>query len=141
MANYHIPTPSFKDRGRLPESVAINPSQADDEALPYLISYEMYNDSECEIKDLLKNIARTALLDLRKIGNSTKKKLGENGIDYLPVSNSGAYTSLYNKLPPDVEIKEHKISGDSRLFYTTSGRRFYIICIKNSHIETKKHRK
>lgn len=108
----------------------------------YVLSYRYYNSKECEIGYLARNRGKETLEVLKKIGMSSQDTIDESGIDRFPVGNSGAYASLFNGLPDEFDVLyEHKIQGDSRLFYHRVGNRFYIICIKNNHIETKKHRR
>ncbi len=83
------------------------------------ISFKYYNDGICEIHILEKNIARQTLKDLRKIGMCFDiQTLKANNIGIIRVTPSGAYKKLFTKLfSEDVDLKEHKIQGKSRLFY------------------------
>jgi hypothetical protein len=79
---------------------------------------------------------------IRKVGKlSTINQFKENGIDLIPVINAGDYKKIFKKmLPPDAEIKEHKIVGTSRLFYFTVSKQFHMVGITNNHFETDKQR-
>lgn len=137
---YPIPSPK-RDSGHLiPDKIAIISDSTEIESLPFHLSFEYYNNKLCEIQDLNRNIPKRALINLKTIGRCNYKTLKQNGIDILPVSNSGEYTKVYAKLPPDIDLKEHKISGTARIFYFIVSRVFHIVCFKNSHFETDKHR-
>lgn len=125
---------------RIPDKVGEIRSPFDPETKPFLISYEYYNDKLCEIKILEKNRAKQCLQDLRMIGKCNTNSLCGNGIDILSVCNQGDYSKLFNKLPPDIKLKEHKIQGDGRIFYFISRNLFHIVAITNNHLETNKHR-
>ena len=137
--HFLIPEPKLLQQ-RIPGSVALINDPKDYETLQYHLSFEFYKEKLCEIDLLEKNGAKRALHNIKTIGLSNRKSLGQNGIDSFPIENSGEYSSLYNKLPPDADLKEHKIQGTARIFYFTVNRLFHIVCIKNSHFETKKHR-
>jgi len=112
------------------------------EDIAFTISYTQYNDKICEMKDLGGNRARAFLQLLRKMGKATSMQDFKSlNIDCYPVYYTGEYTKLFSGLPEDVELKEHKIQIESRLFYHIVGSKVYIVCIKNSHLETDKQRK
>jgi len=138
-----IPNPSIETErvGILPSSVAEFRQQEDNEANAFVVSYYYYNDDECEVESLIKNIARSALQDLRKIGSLSKRQdFARLGIGAKPVRNKNAYKSLFNRLPIDIDLLQHKISGNSRMFYFLINQSFHLVAIKNSHIETDKVR-
>lgn len=137
---YNLPNPQHSCARLIPDKVALIGDQRDIESLPFHLSFEYYNDKLCEIEYLEKNVAKRTLNNLRTIGGCNNKTLKQNGIDAIPVSNLGEYLKLYSKLPPDADVKEHKISGTARIFYFIVSRIFYLVCFKNSHFETGKHR-
>ena len=126
----------------IPESVAEPSFEEDPEAKPFLISYFYYKDKECGLKNLLKNGPRKVLQDFRNIGQSTNiTQFKQYNIDTNPVHNNGDYSKLYYGLPPDAELKENAIQGAERFFYFIIGRIFYLVAIKQVHLETNKVRR
>jgi len=131
--------PKFKE-GKIPEASASSIIRKDPEESFYLISFRYYRNDLCEIKDLLKNRGRAGLDALKKIGQSNFRTLHSNGINPLPVEKNGEYTKLFTQLPsPDVDMKEHKLQGESRIFFFLEDIKFNVIAITNSHFETRKH--
>lgn len=129
--------------GRIPNSVALSPNKDDIEDHLFSISYAYYNDDICGVRDLQNNTARKILGIIRTIGKlSNVTEFKENGIDLSPVANAGDYKRIFKDcLPPDIEMKEHKVQGPTRLFYFTVSEKFNIVGIVNSHFETDKQRK
>lgn len=135
----YIPSPSKSD-SKLPPNVALTPNKAELELSPYQISFEYYNYKLCEVNELERNKAIQCIENMKTIGKSNRRNLNNNGIDYIRVNNSGEYSKLFNGLTDDVDLREHKISGTSRLFYFTQQSKFCIVAITNAHFETDKHR-
>lgn len=142
-----IPELSTKSsEGIIPRSVAEPTYREDPEIQPFLISYYYYNDKECGIRDLEKNVSKKTLENLRTIGKlSSPSDFKTNNIDDIPVRQNGEYLKLYNRLPEGSDLKEHKIQGTSRLFYFVTlekiRRIFHIVAITGRHYETDKVRK
>lgn len=137
------PIPQFQPKKQLiPDKVALNPNPADLETKPYLISFEYYNDSICEIRLLEKHNARRFLRDIRTIGRCNRKNLLDNNIKCKKVYNQGAYKKLFTgQLPQDQQLLyEHEGNGSSRIFYFCVNRCFYVVTITQNHIATHKHR-
>ena len=85
------------------------------ESKPILISFERYNDRECQLNGMDNKIARKALQVLRDIGVNIKTETDFKDhlprLKVVPIENSGHYRGLYKGLMdlPDVEIEEAKI--------------------------------
>jgi uncharacterized protein involved in propanediol utilization len=107
----------------------------------YFLSFNHYNEKVCEIKLLQKNCPKECILVLKRISQSRIGSLKENNIDKFEISNCGDYQKLYNNLTKDVQIFEHKIQGESRLFYFIAASKFYVVAITNNHLETGKIRR
>jgi len=132
--------PQFKE-GRIPEASASSTIKKDPEEDTYLISFRYYRNDLCEIKDLIKNRGKAGLDAIKRIGQSTFRSLYNNGINFWPVENRGVYSKLFSKLPsPDIDMKEHKLQGESRIFFFIENVNFNIVAITNDHLETNKHR-
>ena len=124
----------------IPENVSHVLTESDKEIECYHLSFQHYNDTVCEINDLVKNGSRRALLNLKTIGRCySLSSLKSSNIDITPVDNKGAYKKIFQRLTEDVEIREHKIQSTARIFYFISDKMFYIVAITNTHIETSKH--
>lgn len=127
----------------LDEQVGHYLDKSDPETEVFHISFKYYNDKECEIAGLIKNRAIAALINLKIIGRCYDfKSLKDNGINIIKVRPSGDYQKLFTKrITEDVELREHKIQSDARLFYFIAEKMFYIVAITNSHYETDKNRR
>lgn len=138
-----IPVPQWKPQqdGVIPESVTELKSEKEPEDEFFVLSYYYYNEKECEISSLEGKRGKATLEALKTIGRSTNKSLQNNHIDRFRVFAGGDYKYLFKKLPEDFDdLYEHKIQGESRLFYHIADNKFYIICIKNNHIPVGKHK-
>ncbi|MBU3979272.1 hypothetical protein KJ980_06090 [Patescibacteria group bacterium] len=124
----------------LDDRLTINPSAKDPEGEIFHISFKYYNDKICEISLLQKNIARQALKNLKTIGRCFDlNSLKANNIDILHIAPSGAYKKLFTRsITEDIDLREHKIQGTSRLYYFISSKMFYIVAFTNAHFETNK---
>ena len=133
----------YEKNAAIPEAVAEPSFEDDPEAQPFKISYRFYNDSECELRDLIKNAPRKVLEDLRKIGASIGvSDFRRYNIDIKPVDQRGNYRTLFNRLPSEeVELKENAIQSSGRMFYFIIEKTFYLVALKNAHKETKKVRR
>ena len=116
------------------------------ESKPILISFERYNDRECQLNGMDNKIARKALQVLRDIGVNIKTETDFKDhlprLKVVPIENSGHYRGLYKGLMdlPDVEIEEAKIDRDKgRLFFFLIERIFHVVAIRESHYETGKN--
>lgn len=107
----------------------------------YLLSFKHYNEDVCEIKFLEKNRSKECIQALKRITHAELGKLKEKNIDQIPIAKAGEYKKLYNHLTMDVELFEHKVQGDSRIFYFTAAEECFIVAITNNHIETDKVRR
>lgn len=137
-----IPDTTKINQGQIPDSVAQVSKKEDIEAKPFVISYEYYNDKLCELRNLQKGAHRKILEDFRKIGSLTNiTQFQGNNIDCDDIKDAGEYSKLFNKLPPDIELKENAIQGKARFFYFIVERFFHLVAIKNKHFETRKIRR
>jgi len=115
------------------------------EAIPYMISFAKYNGRMCEISELSKNKAKKALGVFKTIGTKicSEADYRKCCIGRIPVRYGGEYKKLYRGLPEDVELKETKLQDDARIFYfdIEPERKFYVVAIRENHLETKKVRR
>jgi len=140
-----IPEPNQKDNF-IPSQVAEIEDDKDIELQPFLISFAKYNYRMCEVQELKGNKAKKSLRDLIKIGKdffSYEDLCKKGGINNIPVRYEGEYKKLFKGLHPDVEMFEHKIQENGRIFYYINDpeKIFCIIAIRENHLETKKQRK
>lgn len=135
-----LPVPQY-DPNKIPGKATLPPIKEDLEDILLLISFEYYNNKLCEMSVLSKNGGRAAIEAVKRIGQSTRRSLYSNGIQSKPVNNAGDYKKLFNGLPPDTNMKEHKIQGTSRLFYFFERATiFHVVAVTNRHFETDKHK-
>lgn len=107
----------------------------------YFLSFKFYNEKLCEVDVLEKNRPKECIKVLKRISQTSIGNLKEKNIDRIPVENRGEYKKLYNGLTNEVEVFEHKIQGDARLFYFTAASDFFVLAITNNHLETNKTRR
>ena len=133
------------DGSELPEAVAEMPQETEaPEAIPYLISFAMYDESMCEISELTSNKARKALETFKTIGTKihSEADFQRYHVDRIPVWRGGDYKKLYRGLGDDIDLKEIKLQDDARIFYfdIEDKRTFYVVAITQNHLETDKVR-
>jgi hypothetical protein len=131
---------------KLPQAIAEMPQEQEEpETVPYVISFLKYNHKMSEIGNLGRNKGKKAIKILKDIGTKIccKADYQRCKIDRIPVRNEGEYKKLYNKLGEDIEIKEIKLQGRARIFYydVESEKKFYVVSIRENHLETKKVRR
>ena len=144
--------PKIEDRlpeSPIPEIVAeVSQTAEAPEAKPILISFERYNNKECQLDGMDGKMAKKVLRVVRDVGvkikteSDFKKHLSK--LQIVSVGNNGDYRKLYKGLAdlPDVEIKEAKIEMDKcRLFFFMIDRIFHIIAMRDSHYDTDKQRR
>lgn len=107
----------------------------------YFLSFKFYNEKLCEVDVLEKNRPKECIQVLKRISQTTIGNLKQKNIDRIPIENKGEYKKLYNGLTNEVEVFEHKIQGDARLFYFTAANDFFVLAITNNHLETNKTRR
>jgi len=122
---------------KIPFEVTNIPNNRDFEDDPYYISFEYYNNKECEVEELPKKSVSCILNDLKIICKSKEKNLRHSGIGCDSVYDSGEYSGIFKGLPDGVEVKEHKFHGTRRLYYFLLRHVFYVICTSNKHKESK----
>jgi hypothetical protein len=127
----------------IPAEAALQKDKSDIETKNYLISFASYKENMCQIQDLNTSCARKLLTILRNIGNkcTSYKDLSQIGLNMKPVGNQGEYNGLYKNLTEDVELFEHYLSEDARLFYFVSPvMLFEVVAIRNKHFRTDKNK-
>jgi len=133
--------------GELPQTVAELPQEQEaPEAVPYVISFAKYNKKMCEISALSKNKARKIVETFKIIGTKIRSEADfqKYSVDRIPVKCEGEYKKLYKGLgSDDIYLKEIKLQQDARIFYfdIEPEGRFYVIAIRENHLETKKVRR
>ena len=139
--NENIPVPQWKPKEEpIPEELAEISQDINPETNPYLISFKYYNNKECQIKNYLKNQGRKALLILKEVGCCRNlNELKNKGVDIITVENNNEYSKLFNRLSPEVEMREHKIQSTSRMFYFITDKQFNVVAFTNRHYQTNKY--
>lgn len=127
--------PHSKKKNLINDKVALLQGDEDEANKTFKISFDYYNDTNCEIKNLEVAPSRKCLSNLKQIGRSNQKNLRSNNITPSRVHNSGHYKRLFSKLTEDVDLFEIDIGSASRLFYFTCENFFHIVAIKNSHFK------
>lgn len=118
------------------------------ESKPVLISFERYNNKECELDGMDNKMARKAFQTLRDIGVNVRTEADFKDhlprLQVIPIENGGHYRGLYKGLMdlPDVEVKEAKIDRDKgRMFFFLVERIFHVVAVRESHYETDKNKR
>lgn len=142
-----IPEPKLPvESGQIPIKSAEMPQSAvEPELLPYLISFQRYNEKECQVDDMEPKLARKALKAVRDIGIKVREESDFGSrmpkLAVEPVGDAGDYHALFRGLGdlPDVEMKEAKIDNNAgRLFFFVIDKIFHIVAIRGSHYDTSK---
>ena len=114
---------------------------------PYVISFAKYNEKMGQVPFLTRSNAIKTLEKLKNIGTKvySDKDFQRNDIKHKSIKDTGEYTKLFNKLrlENDIELKEIILSKKARIFYFNieSERTFYVVAIREDHLETNKVRR
>lgn len=123
--------------------VPANTSVPEDQ--PYMISFEKYNEAMCEIDCLGKNKHKKIVQVLKQIGMKVRSTADfqRHSIDRIPVTCSGGYKPLFNRLDPGVDLKELKLQGTGRVFYfdLEHKKTLFVVAITENHLETDQNRR
>ncbi|MDE0243576.1 MAG: hypothetical protein OYG31_02590 [Candidatus Kaiserbacteria bacterium] len=144
-----IPRPVTKTAGgriKIPQKVnEVSQETEAPEAMPYVISFATYNDKVGNLSVLKGNKAKKTLEVLKKVGTEIRSPADyqKYSLQYKPVRRDGEYKKLFSGLPDDVDLKEIKLQGKSRIFHFSieSKRVFYVVAITENHLETNKVRR
>ncbi|MDD5689202.1 MAG: hypothetical protein PHQ76_02850 [Caldisericia bacterium] len=140
-----IPQPQIEKTVLIPDTVAEIPEdKIDKEAEQLVISYRYYLDKFCGLEEYKLSQLKKSLKIFRKIGSlCTLKQFQKNDIRYDLVKNNGGYKMLYNNLPEDIDLLEHKIGETERVFFWVDDNKnkFYLRCLSKKHFETNKTRR
>lgn len=123
----------------IPPSVATN-SQIDEilqqhaNEENFRMIFSSYNHNKCELHQLQKQSRSKALISLlNRITLTNSKDIAGTGIVRDNINCSGEYASLFNTIPPDVELKEAGFSGEGRLYFYTIRNFFCVVAIQCKH--------
>ncbi len=110
---------------------------------PYLISFKLYNHNMCGIYELKNPRAKKALDLFKQVLTQVRSNTDLNRLRFpgRPVPEGGHYKKLYSTLPTEGELWECDLSRTSRLFFypNQAASMFYVIAIRETHLETKKN--
>lgn len=135
---------------KLPNSVAkledtankINPTVAISEALKdyenkrIVFSFEIYNNTQCELSKLDNVEVKKLTKELKKISTTLTKHFrhqSTSGIACKPIYNSGNYSVLFDGVQEDIEMLEVDYSGAGRVFGYVVNNIFNIVAISKKH--------
>ncbi len=108
----------------------------------FLISFGFYNNDECQINNLDRRKPHELLHKLKKISNLTSfLEFYDSGINTTIVKNRNDYKRFCKTVPVGYKTYEDEIQGTARLFYFIMEKIFYVVCITNTHPETRKTRR
>lgn len=123
-------------------NVASIREEKDIEEQKFLISFGFYNHDECQINNLDRRKPHELLHKLKKISNLTSfMDFYDNGISTATVKNKNDYKRFCKTVPEGYKTHEDEIQGTARLFYFIMSKIFCVVCITNTHPETKKIRR
>ncbi|MDO9579528.1 MAG: hypothetical protein Q7J06_03015 [Bacteroidales bacterium] len=104
-----------------------------------MISFGFYNQDECQIDYLDKHKPHELLHKLKKISNlKSFRDFYNAGINTKCVRNKNDYKRICKTVPEGYKPYEDEIQGTARLFYFIINKIFCVICITNTHPETRK---
>lgn len=143
-----IPEPVLPvESGQIPLKIAEMPQTAiEPELKPYRISFERYNEKECQVDYLDNKLAKKALQALRNIGINVKEESDFSAklpkLEIKSIRDEGDYRALFRGIRdelPDIEMREAKIeTASGRLFFYVIDRIFHIVTIRRDHYDTSK---
>lgn len=121
------------EKDKLPATIAISERLEDYENKKVVLSFEPYNQSQCQLYKLEKPDTKKLTSELKNISQTTTKKLRYNYPKCKPVHNSNQYSILFNGLPKDAEVLEVDYSGPGRIFGFLVENIFNVIAIVKVH--------
>ncbi len=118
-------------------TVAVSTGLRDFENEKVSFSFISYEENKCELKEFEKRDAKEFTQTLKKASDlSSKELLGSNkGVKCTVVQNAGSYSSLFDNLPKDVELREIHYSNTGRVFGHMVENLFFITTVKKKHIK------
>ena len=119
--------------GRVPPQTAELSDPVNPEGEKVVFSFEMYNNSECEIADLTKPDARKLTGKLQEISSATIADFNRSYVRGSISPSDKRYKLLFNTLPNDSRLLEAKFSKPGRIFGYLVRNIFSVvaICIKH----------
>ena len=121
----------------IPPAVAVSEQIPEYESDKIVFSFVPYKQSQCEIYKLEKTEAKKLTERLRRINQTLTKNILCQQISGIPcksVGRGGSYVSLFEDLPPDVQLLEVDYTGTGRIFGYLSDNIFNIVSIKRDHL-------
>ena len=144
-----IPEPKISvEAGQIPlKSAELPQSDIEPELRPYLISFQRYNEKECQVDTMEPKVARKALKVVRDIGINIREEADFQSrlpkLTIAPVTDAGDYRDLFKGLRdlPDIDMKEAKVDNNTgRLFFFIINKIFHVVAIRDAHYDTSKTR-
>lgn len=103
------------------------------------ISYKKYNDKLCGVEELVRKHAIKSLKRLREVGKLTDPTGVSKILSHVPIERRGDYLALYKGIDNETTVYEDKLSKKiGRIFYFLVGRIFFVVCIRDPHLDTSK---
>jgi hypothetical protein len=125
-----------QDHGKISPEVAVSNTLKDYENRRVTFSFEIYNNSQCEVAKLDKKESKKLTKELKKISSTKTRHFrhqNTSGIACKPIGNSGNYTVLFDGIKDDIEVLEIDYSGAGRVFGYLVNNIFNIVAIGKKH--------
>jgi len=120
----------------LPVSVALNEkfNERFVSGQNFILIFDQYIDKCCQLAQLDRSQARTLIRKFQQITSMSPSELPATNLvrDNIAKSNDGDYSSIYDGLTPDIEVKETEL-GRGRIFFHLVDRYFCILAIQSKH--------
>lgn len=120
----------------IPVSVAVSKDLEDYENKKVVFSFESYNQNQCELARLDKKDAKRLTSELKKMSTVLAKHLRQQQVSRVAcksINNSRNYSSLFNNLPPDIEILQIDYTSAGRIFGYIIHNIFSIVAVNRVH--------
>ncbi|MBI2024960.1 MAG: hypothetical protein HYT03_02665 [Candidatus Harrisonbacteria bacterium] len=124
---------------KIPQKAAVSSAIPDYESQKVVLSFESYNNNQCEIAKLDKKSAKHLTTELKKINKTLTKHFrhqSSSGIACKAVYNSAKYSVLFTDLPEDTEeLLEVDYTKSGRIFGYLLHNIFNVVAIRTQHLK------
>ena len=106
-------------QGAIPSRVALSEEIEDYQRSKVVLSFEYYNQRQCEIAKLQNKDSKKLTSEMRKMSETFLKHFRNQDVSRIackPIYCSGNYTPFFNRLSKDVELLEIDYTNYGRIF-------------------------
>jgi len=126
------------EQGIIPSRVALSTKIEDYQESKVVLSFERYNQKQCEIAKLQNKDSKKLTNELKKMSETFLKHFRSQDVSRIackPIHCSRNYAPIFNGLSKDVELLEIDYTGSGRIFGYLLRNIFNVVVIKVKHLK------